>query len=100
MRDAEGRKKKAQITKSKKAVLCKVCCVKQHNTPKAVTFPKKNKLLNLSILNLRLSTYVLSHLPQMGFESTTLCTLENTLPAELLRQLSYSWAQILHLICT
>ena len=50
MRDEEGRKKE----RSKQGYT-----KKQHNTPKsAVTFPKKNEL------------------PRVGFEPTTLCTLD------------------------
>ena len=46
---------------------------KQHSTPKAVTFPKKNEL------------------PRVGFEPTTLYTLDRVLS-------SVYWAQISHLI--
>ena len=53
---------------------------KQHSTPKAVTFPRKNEL------------------PQVGLEPTTLYT-----PDRALYQLSYrgssaGWVQISHLI--
>ena len=52
MRD-EGRKKEASKVKQNKA--------KQHSTPKAVTFPKKNEL------------------PRVGLEPTTLYTLDRAL---------------------
>ena len=55
IRYEEGRKKQARSNKAK-----------QHSTPKAVTFPKKNKL------------------PQVGLEPTTLYTLDR-----VLYQLSY-----------
>ena len=63
MRDAKGKKKGHTNNKAK-----------QHNTtPKAVTFPKENELTNV------LSTYVLSHLPRVGLETTTLYTLDRVL---------------------
>ena len=69
--EKEGRKKQARSNKQQG---------KQHSTPKAVAFPKKNEL------------------PRVGLKTTTLYTLERAL-----YQLSYQgstagWAQISHFI--
>ena len=53
---------------------------KQHSTPKAVTFPRKNEL------------------PQVGLEPTTLYTLDRALYQLSYRGSSAGWAQISHLI--
>ena len=60
MRRKKERSKQGQTNKAK-----------QHSTPKAVTFPRKNEL------------------PQVGLEPTTLYTLDSALPTELPRQLSW-----------
>ena len=74
IRDAEERKeersKQGQINNK----------AKQHSTPKAVTFPKKNEL------------------PQVGLEPTTLYTLDRALYQLSYRCSSAGWAQISHLI--
>ena len=53
---------------------------KQHSTPKAVTFPRKNEM------------------PQVGLEPTTLYTLDRALYQLSYRGSSAGWAQISHLI--
>ena len=69
----EGRKKEAsKVKQTNKA--------KQHSTPKAVTFPRKNEL------------------PQVGLEPTTLNTLDRALYQLSYRGCSAGWAQISHLI--
>ena len=71
MRDEkEERKKQGQQTNK----------AKQHSTPKAVTFPRKNEL------------------PQVGLEPTTLYTLDRALYQLSYRGSSAGWAQISHLI--
>ena len=73
MRDEkEERKKQAKVKQTNKA--------KQHSTPKAVTFPRKNEL------------------PQVGLEPTTLYTLDRALYQLSYRGSSAGWAQISHLI--
>ena len=67
MRDE--RKKQGQTNKAK-----------QHSTPEAVTFPRKNEL------------------PQVGLEPTTLYTLDGALYQLSYRGSSAGWAQISHLI--
>ena len=52
---------------------------KQHSTPKAVTFPRKNEL------------------PQVGLEPTTLYTLDRALYQLSYRGSSAGWAQISHM---
>ena len=70
MRDAkEERKKQARSNKEK-----------QHSTPKAVTFPRKNEL------------------HQVGLEPTTLHTLDRALYPLNYRGSSAGWAKISHLI--
>ena len=70
--EKEERKKQARSNKQTKA--------KQHSTPKAVTFPRKNEL------------------PQVGLEPTTLYTLDRALYQLSYRGSSAGWAQISHLI--
>ena len=53
---------------------------KQHSTPKAVTFPRKNEL------------------PQVGLKPTTLYTLDRALYQLSYRGSSAGWTQISHLI--
>ena len=74
MRDEkEERKKQAWSNKQTNKA-------KQHSTPKAVTFPRKNEL------------------PQVGLEPTTLYTLDRALYQLSYRGSSAGWAQISHLI--
>ena len=69
MRRKKERSKQGQTNKAK-----------QHSTPKAVTFPRKNEL------------------PQVGLEPTTLYTLDRALYQLSYRGSSAGWAQISHLI--
>ena len=65
----EGRKKEAsKVKQTNKA--------KQHSTPKAVTFPRKNEL------------------PQVGLEPTTLYTLDRALYQLSYRGSSAGWAHV------
>ena len=69
MRRKKERSKQGQTNKAK-----------QHSTPKAVTFPRKNEL------------------PRVGLEPTTLHTLDRALYQLSYRGSSAGWAQISHLI--
>ena len=74
MRDEkEERKKQARSNKQTNKA-------KQHSTPKAVTFPRKNEL------------------PRVGLEPTTLYTLDRALYQLSYRGSPAGWAQISHLI--